>query len=288
MPDETPAAARPAVPEVGVPLAVPPVVVNAGVGVHGVGTDHDRFMLPRLWQFHLYGYGARYAVDGVELRIAPGTVSLVPPGTVVDYRYRGRSQHLYAHLALPEPGGDEAQARRVPVVQDAGVEATLLTELFRRAIAGHMDEAASATVNIWAALWAVADLAARTAAPRMHPALEAATEYIEAHLADPMTVGGLARHCGISHNQLTRLFAARYGSTVVAYIRERRMRRAHHLLTASTLPVAAVAAAVGTADLQAFNKTCRRVLGASPRALREAAQEAGAAFEPVGSAEIVR
>ena len=52
------------------------------------------------------------------------------------------------------------------------------------------------------------------------------------------------------------------------------MKRAHHLLTASTLPIASIAATVGIPDLQAFNKACRRTLGAPPRAVREASTQA--------------
>jgi transcriptional regulator GlxA family with amidase domain len=84
----------------------------------------------------------------------------------------------------------------------------------------------------------------------------------------------VARHCGLSHNHLTRLFTAQLESTVVGYIRDRRMRRAHHLLTASTLPIASIAATVGIPDLQAFNKACRRTLGAPPRSVREASTHA--------------
>jgi transcriptional regulator GlxA family with amidase domain len=47
------------------------------------------------------------------------------------------------------------------------------------------------------------------------------------------------------------------------------MERARHLLIASTLAIPAIAATVGIPDLQAFNKTCRKELGASPRAVRE-------------------
>lgn len=44
-----------------------------------------------------------------------------------------------------------------------------------------------------------------------------------------------------------------------------------YLLRESTLPIATIAtiaALVGIPDLQAFNKACRRELGASPRAIR--------------------
>jgi transcriptional regulator GlxA family with amidase domain len=64
------------------------------------------------------------------------------------------------------------------------------------------------------------------------------------------------------------LFRAETGYTVVGYIRRRRMERARHLLRESTLSIPAIAASVGVADLQAFNKACRRELGDSPRAVR--------------------
>jgi transcriptional regulator GlxA family with amidase domain len=95
-----------------------------------------------------------------------------------------------------------------------------------------------------------------------------AQAHIEANLARPLTVPDVARVAGVSHNHLTRLFHAETGMTVVAYIRHRRMAMAHHLLTSSTLSIPAVAASVGINDLQAFNKACRRELGASPRAVR--------------------
>lgn len=92
---------------------------------------------------------------------------------------------------------------------------------------------------------------------------------IEARLAEPLTVPEIAREAGVSHNHLTRLFRAATGQTVIGYVRARRMAQARHLLRASTLSVSAVAATVGIPDLQAFNKACRRELGASPRAVRE-------------------
>jgi transcriptional regulator GlxA family with amidase domain len=49
------------------------------------------------------------------------------------------------------------------------------------------------------------------------------------------------------------------------------MARARHLLTATTMSIPAVAASVGINDLQAFNKACRRELGASPRVVRAGA-----------------
>ncbi|WP_420715734.1 helix-turn-helix transcriptional regulator [Streptomyces sp. SBT349] len=96
----------------------------------------------------------------------------------------------------------------------------------------------------------------------------AAPPHTGPRLAAPLPAPGVARAAGVSHNHLTRLFRAETGDTVVAHIRRRRMERAGHLLRETTLPVRSVAASVGIGDLQAFNKICRRELGASPRAVR--------------------
>lgn len=260
--------------KITVPLGAPPRIVNAGIGVHGVGTSHDRFQLPHLWQLHRYRYTADYAVDGESLRITPGSISLVPPGSVVDYWYRSRSEHVYLHFDLP--GADiDALSRDIRVLTDARIAAPLLDDLLGRAMSAHVGEsAAQARAHLWSALWRLAELTeeaeTETETQRLrHPAVQAAIEHIEAHLADGLTVAGVAKSCGISHNHLTRLFSAQLDTTVVAYIRSRRMARARHLLTASTLPVAAIAATVGVPDLQAFNKLCRRTFGVSPRMLRE-------------------
>jgi transcriptional regulator GlxA family with amidase domain len=100
--------------------------------------------------------------------------------------------------------------------------------------------------------------------------VSAAIEHIEANLAGALSVPDVAREARVSPNHLTRLFQAETGRGVVAYIRRRRMERARHLLLETTLSIPAIAASVGIADLQAFNKACRRELGGSPRAIRSA------------------
>ncbi|MFI9460831.1 helix-turn-helix domain-containing protein [Streptomyces xiamenensis] len=247
-------------------LAEPPALAAVGIGVHGPAGRVDEFLLPDLWQLHLYGYAADLTVDGTAHLIRPGRVSLVPPGTQVRYRYRGRSEHLYAHLRL----GTAGAPREVPVIQDTGAELAALTAQLRQAVAAWPDTPQRAAAEVWSALWRVAELVPpRDGAPRSaHPAVSAAVRLIEAGLAGPLTVPEIARAVGVSHNHLTRLFRAATGTTVVGYIRARRMARARHFLQATTMSISAVAASVGIPDLQAFNKACRRELGAGPRDIR--------------------
>ncbi|WP_327087181.1 AraC family transcriptional regulator [Nonomuraea sp. NBC_01738] len=239
-------------------LRTPPELVSVGVGVHGVGHRTDLFRLPDLWQLHLYGYAARLVVDGLPYELKPGVVSLIPPATQVQFFYQGRSEHLYAHLRL-------GTGERGVVVQDAGAETPVIDGMMRQAVQAWAATPARSVAEIWAVLWRIAAL--RPRAEQGAP-VAAAIAHIEANLAAPLTVPQVARAAGISHNHLTRLFRAETGGTVVAYLRRRRLERARHLLRESTLPITAIAAAVGIPDLQAFNKLCRRELGAAPRAIR--------------------
>ncbi|MER5430255.1 AraC family transcriptional regulator [Streptomyces sp. NPDC002588] len=251
-------------------LDLPPQVANAGVGVHGYAGPHDVFRLPRLWQLHLYGYSGTLEFGGFRHPIRPGHVSLVPPDTEVHFHYDTTpSEHLYAHFRLP----GEGERRRVPVMQDAGPDAAVLRGLLRQTVAADTQCPARAAAELWTVLWRMTGLAGASGSGEesRHPALRTAMAHIEEHLAAPLGVPDIARAAGISHTQLTRLFRKHTGLTVVGYIRRRRMERARHLLIASTLAIPAIAATVGIPDLQAFNKTCHRELGASPRAVRSSA-----------------
>ena len=253
-------------------LQTPPEVANVGAGIHGVRRLREIFRLPDLWQLHLYNYSAELTLLGTTYSVAPGYVSLTPAGTQVQFDYRGRSEHLYAHFR-PVVSGEPSY---VPVVRDAGEAAPLLSALLRSAIESSPSGSSRTTAEVWTALWRIAELAPALVEAG-HPAVATAIAHIEANLAQPLAVADLARLAGVSHNHLTRLFVDETGSTVIAYLRRRRMTRARHLLVSSTLSIPAIAASVGIPDLQAFNKTCRRELGASPRAVRNAVAGAGSA-----------
>lgn len=259
-------------PSVEPALDRPPREVNAGVGVHGSTGPHEVFRLPHLWQLHLYGYTGQLELRGSSHPIRPGHVSLVPPGAEVHFHYGARRcEHLYAHFRLPGNG----ERRPVPVMQDAGSEAAVLSGLLRQTVAATAQSPVRASAELWTVLWRVTGLgggAAESPTGSPHPALRAALAYVEERLACSLSVPEVARAAGVSHTHLTRLFREATGGTVVGHIRRRRMERARHLLEASTMAIPAIATTVGIPDLQAFNKACRRELGFSPRAVREGAR----------------
>jgi transcriptional regulator GlxA family with amidase domain len=139
------------------------------------------------------------------------------------------------------------------------------------AVSCHSMQPARAEARLWDILWQLAERtrSVPTSNARTHPAVETVSRIIQRRLGKPLSVGELAEEAGVSQNHLTRLFRASFKKTVVGYIRQQRIVRAHHLLTQTTLPIKAIAAEVGIPDLHFFNKAVRGSLGHSPREVRE-------------------
>ncbi|WP_343930690.1 AraC family transcriptional regulator [Tsukamurella strandjordii] len=239
-------------------------MVQAGNAVHcsGPGPRTEVYCLPDLWAFHLYSYTAELVIDGISHQIRPGTVSLVPPGAVTEYRYTGPSRHDFVHFsAACSPGGDVS-----PLVLNPGRSLPDFDVTFRNAVRHAATAPDRARAEIWVALHRLLDQEATFVGSIDYVAQ--ALSIIESNLEALPSVAELAREIGISHTHLTRLFRTETGRTVIGYMRHRRIERAVHLLRNSTLPISAVAASVGYEDTQAFNKACRIETGLSPRSLR--------------------
>jgi AraC-like DNA-binding protein len=211
-------------------------------------------------------YHATLRINGEVFPIHPGSISVTPPDAQLEYSYRGRSVHAYAHFTLERGGSDVL----IPAMQYQGDDFAALNRDFEHAVGTFSTQPARATARLWDVLWELVEYskAPGTPAAHGHPAVAEAIKIIELRLGEPIAVASLAHQLDISHNHLTRLFQGEVKTSVVAYIRQRRMQRARHLLTQTTLPVKAIAAQVGIRDLHAFNKTVRREFGISPRDLR--------------------
>ncbi|MGL5818477.1 MAG: helix-turn-helix transcriptional regulator [Phycicoccus sp.] len=242
----------------------PPVVVAVGSAVHGTHRPRERWVLPTLWALHVYRYDGEVSIDRARCVIRPRAVSIVPPGAVMEYRFRGPSAHYYAHFTLP---GREAR-RTVRMVHDPGVDGPALLD--RLATASLADDRAERAAELWSVLWAVARSGAARPPDRapLHPAVASALSYVEAHLDAPLTVARVAAEVRFSPSHLDRLVRAATGVSLSRHVRQRRMQVAQHLLRHTSQPVSTIASTVGYPDLQSFNKACRAVLGASPRRIR--------------------
>ncbi len=87
--------------------------------------------------------------------------------------------------------------------------------------------------------------------------------------AHPWTLDELARKAGLSRTMLAERFREAMGDTPLNHLRTLRMQRAVKLLTETSRPLEAVAAAVGYQDAFSFSKVFKRSLGQSPKAFRQ-------------------
>lgn len=93
-------------------------------------------------------------------------------------------------------------------------------------------------------------------------------EFIDRNYAKPLTVAALARRARLSPFHFIRAFRSATGVTPHRYVRDRRLDRARHLLSTTTMPVTEVCQAVGFTSLGSFSSLFRRATGQSPAAFR--------------------
>ena len=104
-------------------------------------------------------------------------------------------------------------------------------------------------------------------------ALETAVSYIDAHLAEELSVRDLAGLCYVSADHLTRLFKKKFGMTVSEYIQDRRIRLAGDLLASGSLSISAVSNTVGFGNYSYFTEQFKKFYGMTPREYQKKKQE---------------
>ena len=93
--------------------------------------------------------------------------------------------------------------------------------------------------------------------------------YVEEHLDREMSLAELASVAGLSVTHFRSLFRESAGLPVHQYVIRRRLERAKSLLGETELPISRIAAETGFSHQSHLARHMRRVLGVSPRALRE-------------------
>ena len=251
-----------------IPLESKPEVVEMVQGLHGPNRT-EYHCLSHLWSIHLCRYAAGITINGIEAPIRPGFVRVLPPGTVTVCRYQEQAIHLCAHFAFPTDAASGSIS--IPAIQDLGQDFGRMEQSMEEGIACFTTSRQRAEVRLWDILWQLCDQPVPHLLPlKAYPSsYEKAKDIIADRLNMPISVAELAAEVGVSHNQLTRLFRADRGRTVVGYIREQRMERARHLLLHTTLPIKIVGEQVGYEDPSFFSKTFHATFGAPPISLRK-------------------
>lgn len=91
-----------------------------------------------------------------------------------------------------------------------------------------------------------------------------AVDAMEANLAEPLSLGELARIAGVSPRQLNRLFATHLGQPTMRYCSMLRLMKARSILRNSSLSVTEVALACGFANMANFSTRFREAFGHPP------------------------
>jgi AraC family transcriptional regulator of arabinose operon len=227
---------------------------------------------------HTVGGRGRFGrPDGGDISVTPGTVTLLAPGTPHDYGVEALLRHweIYFSHFHPRP--------EWPLLLDWPEVAPGIGQL---QLDGEVDER---TRQVWRTLsyWARSEqprsdlfgmnalelilLWCDTQNARAVP-LDArilrVLEHLDRHLAEPITVPGLARVAHLSTSRFAHLFSAQLGMSPSAYLERQRIAQARLLLEHTQRPVGEIARSVGFADPLYFSTRFRHVVGVSPTRYR--------------------
>ena len=103
-------------------------------------------------------------------------------------------------------------------------------------------------------------------------AVDVVTEYTRAHLADVITLDGLAGAVSLSPYHFARSFRATTGMTPHAFVTEHRLMVARDRLLRGDASVTAIALSVGFSNISHFRRLFRRRYGLAPAGLRAVAR----------------
>ncbi len=97
---------------------------------------------------------------------------------------------------------------------------------------------------------------------------QAAKNYIDKHLDCPLTLEDIANHVHSSISSLQRHFKAAYGTTVVDYVRARKLALAREAIEKEGMSVSEAAFVAGYTTASSFTTAFKRAYGISPGTLR--------------------
>jgi AraC-like DNA-binding protein len=209
--------------------------------------------------------------ERAHLRLCPGDLLLIPPGTCDEFHWDGQAptRHGYVHFRA-DPGPASVPLLRPG--QAHGPVGGLLEFLLWLGEArrhGWRERAGELVTVITQVL---------TAGPLPEPAgpepaaLTTALDYVRRQWSAamrPLTLRELAAAACVSPSYLSRVFRKQYGCAPSAALELVRLERARTMLARSNLTIGQVAGACGFADPLYFSRRFRAAHGIAPSAYRE-------------------
>lgn len=97
-----------------------------------------------------------------------------------------------------------------------------------------------------------------------HSYIQKATQYLERHYQDPITIPQIADHVGLSSVYLTKLFKLSTGKTLSEYLNYYRNQQSLHLLTQTENTVNEISAKVGYSDVRSYIRFFKKFYQMTP------------------------
>ncbi|WP_375599977.1 arabinose operon transcriptional regulator AraC [Devosia sp. Naph2] len=231
--------------------------------------------------------GGRFGHGAGNFRAEPGDWVLLPPGTPHDYGVAddaARWELVWAHF---QPRADWHDWLRWPrldgglrVLRPEGDQDALVGQFLHvHDLLGSGQRRADAlAMNALEALLLQCDMHNPPETGDLDRRVRRAMAFMEAHLAERVSVEDVSREAGLSPSRLSHLFRAETGQSVQGYLEGARLRRAGDLLRRTSFPVKQIAAEVGFDSPFYFSRRFSRATGYSPQAFRRwSGQSRGAA-----------
>lgn len=232
--------------------------------------------------------GAEYLVGTERYRLQKGDIILVAPG--VSHRpllpehmtepYKRDVLWISAEFIqavqrnLPEAAGRNHSYSSL--LRTAGTHWEFLGDLFRAGVREEENQApgweiavAGNTLTLLSHLYrAFLDKAAAPLKAEKPELLDQVMAYVEAHLAEKITLADVARHFFISESTITQTFRRKMGVSFYRCVTQRRLIAAKALIEEG-LTLENVGERVGFTDYSAFYRAFKQEYGISPRQYRK-------------------
>jgi AraC-like DNA-binding protein len=191
-------------------------------------------------------------------------------------KYLSDAEHI-APYKIRWPGGFSPPLHRV---SQAGIDVrdALVHVIERHAVASRDPlaslEASARLTSVLAGILRSAGMPSPGLAavdPSHRLRMDVVVAYIAEHLAEPITLDGLAEVAQLSRSRFTSIFRAMTGESPLHYVQIQRIAEARRLLADPELSIKQIAARCGFGDPFHFSKTFRALDGLTPSQFRAAA-----------------
>ena len=197
--------------------------------------------------------------DGRTLRAGKGDILYIPRGSSYRQETPGEeviAVHLETYSAMPD---------RIAVFSPEDPQ--LVCALFEKCHRAFIDAEKNGGCLCMAAVYEIlahTRLFANDSSGQ--PAYDRAAQYLEAHLYDTgFSIENMCREADISRPYFTRLFKERTGTTPLAYVNEKRIDKAGHLLETGSYTNEEIASLCGFSDVKYFYVVFKKITGQTTR-----------------------